>query len=709
MRQFLSRPTKRDIGQAFAFDASVKRLIASFCGASAITLSVVGGDWSQKAFTASVPLWLVLSAGIAIFLALSLLSVFRICREADGLFLFAFGIWLFAAALWRCATPWLYAVFCLCGAVLLFCAWPSLRRFACRIAPSFGADGRLRRLPLALSIFALCCVAGILAVGTVCKVRTHSYATFDFGIFAQMFENMRKTGLPLTTVERNRPLSHFAVHFSPVYYLWLPFYMLFPHPETLQILQVLTVFSAAFPLWRLARRRGLSETVSAGLLLLLALYPAFTTGCLYSVHENKFLLPLLLWLFDAVERHSIPGIAVSAVLVLSVKEDAFVYLFFLGLFLLLRAARQRRLREAVCGASLIAGGLAWFFAASAFLKAGGEGVMTWRYANFDYLGTGSLFTVIRSVFLNPLQVISEAFKAAKIPFVLFTLLPLLPLCFCGRRWERLILFGPYLLVNLMADWPYQQSVFFQYHYGSCAFLFYLAILDLSDICPRPNPFGHTPERDGTVTSGAATAFAFPAGSSVTDVSDGDEENEEDAAAVFSAQEDADADMPQIDKNDADMAACFVGKTTDERKTPSAFCLKRQVSAFLLCLSLLCGLFGYTALVREGGSDTVWQDNPYIYIGYYDLNKDNEKEIDRLLRLIPDDATVGASTYYTTALSRCAALYDLAAVYPLPKDVTLDWVAVNLRSDSKEWKPYADSADWEEVVRLEGYIAVYRRK
>ena len=711
MKQLLPRPTKKEIGQAFGFDALARRLIAAFCGASVLPLLVRRGDWSQKVFTASVPLWLPLTAGIAVFLVLSLLSLFHPDSEADSLGLFALGICLFGVALTSCATPWLYAVFCLCGAVLLFCAWPSLCRLGGRLSAPLAADRHLRHLPLALSVFALCCACTVLAVGTVYKVKTHSYATFDFGIFAQMFENMRKTGLPMTTVERNRPLSHFAVHFSPIFYLWLPFYMLCPRPETLQVLQALTVFSAAVPLWRLSRRRGLSGTVSAGLLLLLALYPAFTTGCLYSVHENKFLLPLLLWLFDAVERRTVPGIAVSALLVLSVKEDAFVYLFFLGLFLLLRAARERRLREAVCGASLLCGGLVWFFAVSALMKAQGEGVMTWRYANFDYLGTGSLFTVVKSVFLNPLQVFSEAFRAGKIPFVLFTLLPLAPLCFCGRRWERLVLFGPYLLVNLMADWTYQQSVYFQYHYGSCAFLFYLAVLDLSDVYAM-SAASAAPSADGGDTAAAKVEKEHADKASA---------RAEDAAVtvVFTEKDGTDAVSAVGTDAAADLSATAENATAENRiarpdapdlcKTPFVFSKKKQVSAFLLCLSLLCGLFGYAALVRDGGGDTVWQDNPYVYVDYYRQNGQNEKEIDRLLAMIPDDATVGASTYYTTALSRCAALYDLSAVYPIPEEVTFDWVAVNLRSDRKEWGLYADSPDWEEVGRLEGYLAVYRRR
>lgn len=78
-----------------------------------------------------------------------------------------------------------------------------------------------------------------------CIARYQSYTAhnFDFGIFTQMFEHMRTTGLPDTTVERNILMSHFGVHFSPFYYILLPFYMIVPRPETPLVLQ--TVFVAA--------------------------------------------------------------------------------------------------------------------------------------------------------------------------------------------------------------------------------------------------------------------------------------------------------------------------------------------------------------------------------------------------------------------------------------------------------------------------------
>ena len=82
---------------------------------------------------------------------------------------------------------------------------------------------------------------------TVGRVYSFSSPTFDFGIFSQMFYNMKETGLPMTTVERDGLLSHFAVHVSPIYYLMLPFYWLFPTPATLQVLQALVITSAIIP------------------------------------------------------------------------------------------------------------------------------------------------------------------------------------------------------------------------------------------------------------------------------------------------------------------------------------------------------------------------------------------------------------------------------------------------------------------------------
>ena len=113
---------------------------------------------------------------------------------------------------------------------------------------------------------------------TVGRVYSFSTPTFDFGIFCQMFYNMRKSGLPMTTVERDGLLSHFAVHVSPIYYLLLPFYALFPAPATLQVLQAAVITSAVIPLWKIGKHHGLTGPQRTLVCAMLLLYPAFSGG-----------------------------------------------------------------------------------------------------------------------------------------------------------------------------------------------------------------------------------------------------------------------------------------------------------------------------------------------------------------------------------------------------------------------------------------------
>lgn len=146
----------------------------------------------------------------------------------------------------------------------------------------------------------------------------------------------------MTTCERDRVLSHFAVHVSPIYYLFLPFYALFPSPVTLEVLQALLLASAVIPLWRIARRHGLSGVTAGLLCALLLLWPAYAGGTSYDVHENKFLTPLLLWLFDFLDRRCVWGVALFSVLTCMVKEDAPVYVAVIALWVILRALTRHR-------------------------------------------------------------------------------------------------------------------------------------------------------------------------------------------------------------------------------------------------------------------------------------------------------------------------------------------------------------------------------
>ena len=322
---------------------------------------------------------------------------------------------------------------------------------------------------------------GLTGYWLACRVLSLACPTYDMGIFTQMFHTMRTSGLPNTTLERDGVLSHFAVHVSPIYYVFLPFFALFPSAVTLELLQVAVLASAVIPLWRIARRNGLSGLTSALLCGLLLAYPAYSGGMSYDLHENVFLTPLLLWLFDFLERWRGWGIVLFAVLTLLVKEDAAVYIAILGFYLLLEGLLRRDRWRLMVGGCLLAGALTYFFCMMTLLSAEGEGVMSYRYGNLMPEGSDSLLAVVKTVLLLPLKAVAECVEKEKLAFLAQTLVPLLGLPLLTRRFERFVLLIPYVLLNLLSDYPYQHDVFFQYTYGATAFLFYLTIVNLCDL------------------------------------------------------------------------------------------------------------------------------------------------------------------------------------------------------------------------------------
>jgi len=324
----------------------------------------------------------------------------------------------------------------------------------------------------------------IVSIWTVCRVRSFSAPGYDFGIFSQMFYSMKTTGLPMTTLERDKLLSHFCVHVSPIYYLMLPFYCLVPRPETLQVLQAAVITSSVIPLWKIGKLHGLSGAQRMLLCILLLLLPAFSGGTGYDIHENCFLTPLILWLFYAVDRKNAFLTALFALLTLLVKEDAPVYVAIVGLWLTVKTFlkyRQEGFRDLLAGILLLGTSVLYFLMVTNFLAKQGDGVMTYRYANFMYDGTGSLLTVVKAVILSPVKALYECVDSEKLYYLAMTLLPLIGLPLWTRRYERYILLIPYVLVNLMSDYQYQHDLFFQYGFGSTACLIYLAAVNLSDM------------------------------------------------------------------------------------------------------------------------------------------------------------------------------------------------------------------------------------
>lgn len=386
------------------------------------------------------------------------------------------GLWLIlSAATLNASFSWPFLTACLL--VLAVLTVYSLRGWDAKSGatkPNAEKDSLCTHITLGLTL----AFFAFVSLWTLCRIWNYNTPSYDFGIFSQMFHSMKETGLPITTLERDGPLSHFAVHVSPIYYLMLPGYILFPYPETLQLQQAAVMASAVIPMWMLGKLHGLTPKNRLLLCALLLFYPAFAGGAGYDLHENCFLTPCILWLFYGIDRKWGLITVVFALLTMMVKEDAPVYTAVIGLWLLVRSLLRKDPWGRGAGILILSLSLAWFLGATAYLSNRGDGVMTGRYSNFIYDGSGSLLTLVKAVFLCPMKALFECTDPEKLPFLAMTALPLLGLPLLTRRYENYILLIPYILLNLLSDYRYQHDIFFQYTFGSTACLMYLTLLHL---------------------------------------------------------------------------------------------------------------------------------------------------------------------------------------------------------------------------------------
>jgi len=350
----------------------------------------------------------------------------------------------------------------------------------------FGEDGiqlpqnvlSFKALIISVSVLVIAYTV-ILGYATILRYMSYMSSTFDFGIFAQMFENMAKTGLQLTTVERNVELSHFAIHFSPIYYLFLPGYMLFRTPEYLLIIQAFFVAAASFPLVLISKKLDFTNEQSLLLTITYLFYPTITGGIFFDFHENKFLTVLILWLFYFIlcEKHIF--IYLFAILTLTVKEDSFLYVLFIALYMMAGAKKHKRANYLLHGGIIAFLSAAYFMAVSYYMKNHGAGIMLYRYNVFLNYGETSFFDVLINMAKNPSLIFVNILTPDKLQFALYMLLPLCFLPFVSKNYKFIILIIPFIIINFATDYIYQYDINFQYAYATTALLFFLAVKNLS--------------------------------------------------------------------------------------------------------------------------------------------------------------------------------------------------------------------------------------
>ena len=322
---------------------------------------------------------------------------------------------------------------------------------------------------------------------TVIKYMTFSHSAFDFGIFCQMFEEMAENGRPFTTLERSKYLSHFAVHFSPVYYILLPGYLIFSSPVYLLVCQAIMVGFGVFPLRRICLKLGLTPAMSTAAAAIYAFFPTMANGCFYDFHENKFLSVFILYMIYFVLCENRLGIFAFALATLTVKEDAAIYVMAIALWMLLTN------RKRISAVIIFLMSIVYFVFACKMIELSGGEIMMSRLDNYYVNPEGGFIDVIKTCFYDIGFLIKEVFLGAnteafnemtyagqKLEFVFWLCIPLLFMPFASKHTTHLVLMIPLLVINLMPEWMYQYHINFQYTYGTAALIIVAAFFAISE-------------------------------------------------------------------------------------------------------------------------------------------------------------------------------------------------------------------------------------
>jgi uncharacterized membrane protein len=329
--------------------------------------------------------------------------------------------------------------------------------------------------------FMICCIMGVVLIIFIAGIGCNRYKSFmsagyDLGVFSQMFENMKRTMQPVTSVERQELgiFSHFGVHFSPILYLLLPIYFVFSSPITIQIIQAVVLGIAVIPLYYLCKQYGMSQKMTIAFCAIYCFFPATSAGTFYDFHENCMLPLMIFCLLLSLEKKHTIGIVMSTAGVLMIKEDAALVVLSIGLFFLLSAKDTKR------GGVLVGISLVYFAGAMAIIRSFGDQNFENRFSNLFYDNSKGLTQIAVTIPSNISYMFAQLADQGKVQFVILMLLPLSIALFQNKKYSRYVLLLTFVLINLLPSYEYMHDIAYQYNFSTIALMIYIAMMTVSE-------------------------------------------------------------------------------------------------------------------------------------------------------------------------------------------------------------------------------------
>lgn len=309
-------------------------------------------------------------------------------------------------------------------------------------------------------------------------VKIHQYFAFylkgELADFELMFWNTLRGDL---LGMKYSGVSFFSEHFSPVLLLLVPVYAVFRSPCALLVAQGVVCALAIVPLYYLTTHFTEQRWPPLALSIGYFFYSMVNRGLMYDFHPEIFYPLFFFCVFLAQVKERWTAYYAALILCAAVKEDSFIAIAGLGLFILFSGKKNIKHGIATVFFGIVGLAAVMYYIIPHFRMA--QSGSAYKFAGY-WGGYGSTPKEMAMNFINPVRQCQVLFTAAKLNniFKLFLGFAFLPF-FCLRGFLFLVLPNWFLLFSSGNDQLNNQAIY--YGLLIAPFLYYAAILGINRI------------------------------------------------------------------------------------------------------------------------------------------------------------------------------------------------------------------------------------
>lgn len=353
-------------------------------------------------------------------------------------------------------------------------------------------DRHARRL-LAILVIGWCVVFGVAAVR---KFQQYQMG-FDLALIQQIIWNTVH-GRPFETLAYDHTDNILGTDSFLIHLIFVPFYIVFPNPATLLVVQAIIVGTSAIAVYLLARQYLAQRWAALAFAAVYLAYQPVMYGTLYEVRERVLAMAFFLWILVCIHRRRFGLMLIPLALALACRLDTTIGVAMLGVYALLRrwpGATERASDTAHgwtaplpwrYGLTLIGSAVVWYLFVTQVMVPS----LTTR-PGFMFVEHYSQFgstpgEILTTIVTQPLNTLAIMLEPGKLWYLLGMFLPLLFLPLLN--WRLLLIMLPLYGLNLLSPRKIQWDVYHHYQ-GLIVPLMLLATIVVTAALARRNLLG----------------------------------------------------------------------------------------------------------------------------------------------------------------------------------------------------------------------------